>query len=202
MAAYNSAAMVDPAGRVDFQYDKIHLVPFSEYFPWRNFFWFAKDLTALVGEFQHGTHYSVGELPGGRLSVFICYEAVFPNEIRRFVADGAHLLVNLSNDGWFGRSAAPAQHLAMARVRAVENRRWVLRDTNNGLTASIDPYGRIVARMAPDIRGELDAPYGFRDDTTIYTRWGDWLAWLCVAISVLLMALAGLLGRAVPAKAK
>ena len=72
------------------------------------------------------------DCPAGRFSVFICYEAIFPNEVRRFVLDGADLLINISNDGWFGRSAAPAQHLAMARVRAVENRRWLLRDTNNG----------------------------------------------------------------------
>ena len=75
--------------------------------------------------------------------------------------NGAELLINISNDGWFGRSAAPAQHLAMARVRAVENRRWLLRDTNNGYTVSVDPYGRIVASMPPDVRGELERPTRF-----------------------------------------
>ncbi len=89
------------------------------------------------------------------------------------------MLINISNDGWFGRSAAPAQHLMMARVRAVENRRWLLRDTNNGYTVSVDPYGRIVAQLATDIRGELDAPYDFRSDLTPYARFGDWFAWLC-----------------------
>jgi apolipoprotein N-acyltransferase len=193
--AYNSAAMLDPASRLVFQYDKIHLVPFSEYVPWRDFFWFAKDLTGLAGEFHSGTEYSVGGLPGGRFSVLICYEAVFPNEVRRFVRGGANLLVNISNDGWFGRSAARAQHLAMARVRAVEYRRWLLRDTNNGFTASVDPYGRIVARLAPDIRGELDAPYAFRTGETLYARRGDWLAWLCVVISVVVVVLAGVGAR-------
>ena len=85
-----------------------------------------------------------------------------PDEIRRFAANGAQLLINISNDGWFGRSAAPAQHLMMSRVRAIENRRWLLRDTNNGFTVVVDPYGRIVARMPTDIRGELEAPYDFR----------------------------------------
>lgn len=190
LAAYNSAAMLDPQGRQAFQYDKIHLVPFSEYVPWRDFFWFAKNLTGLAGDFRQGTRYAVGDLPGGRFGVFICYEAVFPNEIRRFVLNGANLLVNISNDGWFGRSSAPAQHLQMARVRAVELRRWLLRDTNNGYTVSVDPYGRIVASMAADIRGELDAPYAFRSDRSIYTRWGDWLPWVCVVITLVLMLLA------------
>lgn len=187
LAAYNSAAMLDPQGRMDFQYDKIHLVPFSEYVPWRDFFWFAKNLTGLAGDFWHGTRYAVGDLPGGRFSTFICYEAVFPNEVRRFVLNGANLLINISNDGWFGRSAAPAQHLDMARVRAVEFRRWLLRDTNNGFTVAVDPYGRIVARLAPDIRGELEAPYAFRSDMTVYTRWGDWLPGVCVVVSLILL---------------
>ena len=187
LAAYNSAAMLDPQGRAEFQYDKIHLVPFSEYVPWRDFFWFAKNLTGLAGDFRSGTRYAVGELPGGRFSTFICYEAVFPYEVRRFVLNGATLLINISNDGWFGRSAAPAQHLQMARVRAVEFRRWLLRDTNNGFTVSVDPYGRIVTRMAPDIRGELDAPYAFRSDMSLYARWGDWLPELCALISILLL---------------
>jgi apolipoprotein N-acyltransferase len=190
LAAYNSAALLDAQGRQQFQYDKIHLVPFSEYVPWRDFFWFAKNLTGLAGDFRSGTHYAVGQLPGGRFSTFICYEAVFPNEVRRFVLGGANLLINLSNDGWFGRSSAPAQHLAMARVRAVEFRRWLLRDTNNGYTVSVDPYGRILARMAPDIRGELDAPYAFRSDMSFYARWGDWLPGICVVISAIFLLVA------------
>jgi apolipoprotein N-acyltransferase len=190
LRAYNSAAMLDPEGRVEFQYDKIHLVPFSEYVPWRDFFWFAKGLTGLAGDFSHGTRYAVGQLPGGRFGTFICYEAVFPGEIRRFVLNGANLLINLSNDGWFGRSAAPAQHLQMARVRAVEHRRWLLRDTNNGYTVAVDPYGRIVARLPADVRGELDAPYAFRGDTSLYTRWGDWLPGLCAVVSLILLPMA------------
>lgn len=187
VAPYNSAALLDPAGREKFLYDKIRLVPFSEYVPGRNFWWLAKDLTALASDFQKGTRYAVGDLPGGRFGVFICYEAIFPDEVRRFVRNGAELLINISDDGWLGRSSGPAQSLLMARLRAVENRRWLLRDTNNGFTASVDPYGREVASMAPDVRGELDAPYGFRSDLTWYTRWGDWFAWLCVAIGAALV---------------
>jgi len=190
IGATNSAALLDSAGALNFMYDKIHLVPFSEYVPWRNFLSFAGSLTGLVGDFQHGMQYKVGHLPGGSFSVYICYEAIFPNEVRRFTLAGAELFVNISDDGWFGGSSAPLQHLAMARVRAVENRRWMLRDTNTGVTVSVDPYGRIVARLPPDTRGVLDAPYGFRTDLTPYARWGDWLPWLCM-IATLVLLLSG-----------
>ncbi|HTQ86037.1 MAG TPA: apolipoprotein N-acyltransferase, partial [Candidatus Solibacter sp.] len=128
--------------------------------------------------------YSVGQLPGGSFSVFICYEAVLPDQVRQFAKRGARLFINLSNDGWFGKTAALEQHLAQARVRAVENRRWILRATNTGLTASIGPYGRVVAMLPPDRRAVLIAPYGFREDITLYTRFGDWIAWLSLLVSL------------------
>ncbi len=200
-APYNSAALLDGQGREEFLYDKMHLVPFSEYIPLRQYFFFAKDLLFLVGEFYPGTQYRVGQLDGGRFAVFICYESIFPDQIRRFVLGGAQVLINISDDGWFGRSAAPAQSLVMARVRAVENRRWLVRDTNNGLTASIDPYGRVVASMPPDVRGELDAPYGFRDGLTFYARWGDWLAEISTVIAIMMLAWASMGSRWQPADA-
>jgi apolipoprotein N-acyltransferase len=190
IGASNSAALLDADGALDFIYDKIHLVPFSEYVPWRNWFFFARDLTSLIGDFQPGKQYKVGQIAGGPSSVYICYEAIFPNEVRRFTQQGAQLFINISDDGWFGGSGAPQQHLAMARVRAVENRRWLLRDTNDGITVSVDPYGRIVASMQPNVRGELDAPYGFRSDMTIFARWGDWLPWLCVLLALVLVWMA------------
>ncbi len=186
--ATNSAVLLNPSGQRIFAYDKIHLVPFGEYVPLRKWLTFTGKLTADLGDFTPGSVYGVGRLPEGRFGTFICYEAVFPNIVRRFTAGGAELLINISNDGWFGRSAAPAQHLMMARVRAVENRRWLLRDTNNGFTVSVDPYGRIVAQLATDIRGQLDAPYDFRSDLTPYARFGDWFAWLCVLASIVLLA--------------
>jgi apolipoprotein N-acyltransferase len=182
--ATNSAVMLDPEGQQIFRYDKRHLVPFSEYVPLRNLLTFAKPLVQGIGDFTPGTKYSVGELPGGKFGVFICYEAIFPNEVRRYAKEGAQLLINVSDDGWFGRSSAPLQHVMMARVRAVENRRWLLRDTNNGFTVAFDPYGRIVASMPADERGELDAPYAFRSDITPYVRFGDWLPWLCILASI------------------
>ncbi len=186
--ASNSAVLLDPAGQRVFTYDKIHLVPFGEYVPLRNWIKFAGRLTADISDFTPGTDYRVGQLPDGKFGTFICYEAIFPGEVRQFTANGAELLINISNDGWFGRSSAPAQHLMMARVRAVESRRWLLRDTNNGFTAAIDPYGRIVASLPTDVRAELDAPYAFRSDLTPYARFGDWFSWLCVGASLVLLA--------------
>jgi apolipoprotein N-acyltransferase len=187
---YNSAVLLDPLGRRIYTYDKIHLVPFGEYVPLRQWLTFAGRLTADISDFTPGTVYRVGEIPGGKFGTFICYEAIFPGEIRRFAASGAQLLINISNDGWFGRSAAPVQHLMMSRVRAVESRRWLLRDTNNGFTAAVDPYGRIVAELPTDIRGELDAPYDFKSNLTLYVRFGDWFAWLCVVATAVMLYLA------------
>jgi apolipoprotein N-acyltransferase len=198
----NSAVLLDPAGRREFTYDKIHLVPFGEYVPLRKWITFAGRLTADISDFTPGTDYRVGQLPDapqpgtvastkdGKFGVFICYEAIFPDEVREFTKHGAELLINISNDGWFGRSSAPAQHLMMARVRAVENRRWLLRDTNNGYTVAVDPYGRIVARMPADLRGELEAPYAFRSGLTLFARFGPWFAWFCVASAAGLLVFA------------
>ena len=181
---YNSAALIDPTGRETFLYDKIHLVPFAEYVPFSNVFAFVRKITMEVGNFQSGQDYKSGTLPdSGRVGVFICYESIFPGEVRRFVAGGAQVLVNISNDGWFGRSAAPDQHVAMARVRAIENRRWLLRSTNNGITESVDPYGRVVAQLPTDVRAALDAPYAYRNNLTLYARFGDWLPWLSLIVS-------------------
>lgn len=186
--AYNSAVLLDSSGRRTYSYNKVHLVPFGEYVPLRNWLTFAGRLTADISDFTPGVDYSIGhaDRPFG---TFICYEAIFPNEIRRFAANGAELLINISNDGWFGRSAAPEQHLMMARVRAIESRRWLLRDTNNGFTVSVDPYGRIVAALPTDLRGELEAPYDFRSDITPYVRFGDWLCWLSLLASLLILGI-------------
>jgi len=189
LAPYNSAILIDPQGQKVFSYDKVHLVPFGEYEPFPLIHAVVARFSDEVGGFRKGSKYSVAHLPGGyAFGTFICYEAIYPGEVRHFAADGANLLVNISNDGWFGRSAAPEQHLRMARVRAVENRRWLLRVTNNGFTVSIDPYGRIFHALPPDIRAAVDLPYDFRTDETIYTQFGDWFAWLCVLVSVILLA--------------
>jgi apolipoprotein N-acyltransferase len=188
MAPYNSALLFDAQGRRVFSYDKVHLVPFGEYEPFPLIHRVVSNVSSEVGGFRKGTSYSVGRFANGySFGVFICYEAIYPDEVRRFAANGAQLLVNISNDGWFGHSAAAEQHLRMARVRAVENRRWIVRATNSGVTASIDPYGKIFRPLPRDVRAAADLPYDFCTNETIYTRFGDWFAWLCVLVSVILI---------------
>ena len=190
LAPYNSAILIDPQGQKVFAYDKVHLVPFGEYEPFPLIHRVVANFSDEVGGFRKGRNHVVGHLPGGySFGAFICYEAIFPNEVRLFAVNSADLLINISNDGWFGRSAAPEQHLHMARVRAVENRRWLLRVTNNGFTVSVDPYGRVFSPLPPDVRAAVDLPYDFRTDETIYTRFDDWFPWLCVAVSAILLAI-------------
>jgi apolipoprotein N-acyltransferase len=181
---FNSAALISPAGDWTARYDKVHLVPFGEYLPFPQLFAFAGGLTKEVGEFQHGASRAPLDAGSTPLGIFICYESVFPGEVRQFSQQGAQVLVNLSNDGWYGDSGAYAQHLNQTRMRAIENDRWLLSATNTGVTASIDPYGRTVARLPRKERGALVAPYALTSVTTFYARHGDWFAWVCAIISV------------------
>jgi len=185
LVPYNSAAMLNENGQRTFVYDKIHLVPFGEYEP---FPLIHKLVHNISGTFHKGRARRVGSFSNGNtFSVFICYEAIYPGEVREFVNRGAQLLINISNDGWFGASEAAEQHLRMARVRAVENRRWLVRDTNSGVTASIDPYGNMTRVLQRDTRGAADLPYDFRADKAFYTRLNDWVAWMCVSVSGILI---------------
>jgi len=187
---YNSAVMLNGFGQRLFSYDKMHLVPFGEYEPFPLIHQVVTSVSEEVGGFHKGTVRAVGTFPNGyRFSLFICYEAIYPGEIRQFTDRGAQLLINISNDGWFGTSAAAEQHLRMARVRAVENRRWLLRDTNSGLTASIDPYGNVTRVLRRDVRGSADLPYDFRSDRTVYVRAGEWFMWMCVVVSAILVVI-------------
>ena len=180
---FNSAELISPAGDWTARYDKVHLVPFGEYLPFPRLFAFAGGLTKEVGEFGTGTSRAPLDQGTAHLGVFICYESVFPGEVRQFAEQGAQVFLNLSNDAWYGDSGAYAQHLNQTRMRAIENDRWILSATNTGVTASIDPYGRTVARLARKKRGALVAPYALTWVTTFYTRYGDWFAWLCAIIS-------------------
>lgn len=179
----NSAALIAPDGAWAARYDKIHLVPFGEYVP--GVFFFVHKITKEAGDFARGTERTVFNAGGYKLGVFICYESVFPDEVRLFARNGAQLFANTSNDEWFGPWGAPAQHLNMVRMRAIENRRWALRATDTGITVSIDPYGRVVARAPRHVRTTLEAPFGLESGTTFYTRHGDWFAWGCAIISLL-----------------
>ncbi len=185
---FNSAVLFVPgvAGPAR-RYDKIHLVPFGEFVPYKELFAFASGLTQAVGTFDRGTSRQPLLAQNRRYGVFLCYESIFGDEVRRFANSGAEVLVNLSDDGWYGDSSAPFQHLDMARMRAIENHRWLLRDTNSGVTASIDPYGRVVETMPRHQRGAVAVHFDDLTDTTFYTRHGDLFAYFCSAVAVVLV---------------
>ncbi len=181
---FNSASLISPAGQWTARYDKVHLVPFGEYLPFPSLFSFAGGLTKEVGQFEHGSSRTPLQAGDEKLGVFICYESVFPDEVRQFANNGAQVFVNISNDGWYGDSGAYAQHLNQTRMRAIENNRWLLSATDTGVTASIDPWGRVVASLPRKQRTALVAPYALTSETTFYTRHGDWFAWGCAIISI------------------
>jgi apolipoprotein N-acyltransferase len=193
---YNSALIVGTDGSLVDRYDKIHLVPYGEFIPYRELFSFAHKLTGKVSDLSRGEERKVFRLPTAngeahRYGVFICYESVFADEVRQFARLGAEVLVNISDDGWYGDTSAPWQHLNMARMRAIENRRWILRDTNDGVTAAIDPYGRVRQSIPRHRTDALPAGYAFRDDITFYTAHGDVFGWACaiLALGVVVWAL-------------
>jgi len=181
---FNSAVIVSPTGEWTGRYDKVHLVPFGEYLPFPSLFSFAGGLSKEVGEFEPGRSREPVDTGDEKLGVFICYESVFPDDIRQFADRDAQVFVNISNDGWYGDSGAWSQHVNQTRMRAIENDRWILSAANTGLTVSIDPYGRMVVRAPRKERTTLVAPYALTYVTTFYSRHGDWFAMLCAIISL------------------
>ena len=196
----NSAVVLDPEGREILQYDKIHLVPFGEYVPPWAFPNEIGKITTEAGNFVPGAGYRVAQTSEGAIGVFICYEDIFPQLVRRLVLAGAHVLVNISNDSWFGDSAAAWQELEMARLRAIENRRYLLRATNDGITALIDPYGRIEKQIARYQTAVLPANFSYLRGETFYTRHGDVFAWLCAALAGVIALVAAILHRGLIAR--
>ena len=182
---FGSAAVFNQDGSYLGRYDKIHRVPWGEYVPYKQIFSFAGQLITNVGNMEAGTQHTIFQLNGHGTGIFICYESIFGDEVREFVKDGAEVLVNISDDGWYGDTGAPWQHLDMARMRAIENRRWILRDTNTGITTAIDPHGRGVFATPRHVRAAFAFPYDYRSGTTFYTRHGDWFAWICAVITAL-----------------
>lgn len=176
----NSAVLLGPNGTEIGRYDKIDLVPFGEFVP--RAFWFVNRITQEAGDFVPGNDIKVLRAAGDHLGVFICYESAFPDLVRQFSKKGADVLVNLSNDAYFGHSEAREQHLLLARMRAVENRRYLIRSTNDGITALINPAGQIVQRLPMYTEVAAAMRYGVVEQTTFYARHGDWFAWTCLVI--------------------
>jgi apolipoprotein N-acyltransferase len=187
------AKMLDPKGGLVLRYHKIRLVPFGEYVPMQPLLTvggrFAAKLVDQVADFTPGREHVIAPVEGHPIGATICYEAIFPDVVRGFARGGAELLVNVTNDAWYGRSSAPHQHLAMAAFRAVENGKYLVRAANTGISAVVDPRGRVVERTALFEPGVLVREVPFLAGTTFYARHGDVFAWSCFALSALLTAL-------------
>ncbi|MFI5174563.1 MAG: apolipoprotein N-acyltransferase [Terriglobia bacterium] len=181
--SYNSVATLAPDGHLIAAYDKQHLVPFGEYVPLRKYLSFAGKLTREVSDFSAGDKYTLSLIHGNRAGIFVCYEAIFPDLVRRFTARGAEVLINITNDGWYGDSSAPYQHFEMSRVRAIENRRYLIRAANTGISAIVDPHGRVLEMTTLNTQAVLRGGFECRTDRTFYVRFGDVFAWLCVLAS-------------------
>jgi apolipoprotein N-acyltransferase len=192
---YDSAAIFTPDGSSRARYDKIHLVPWGEYIPFKSFFFFASKLTAGAGDMDRGSNRTVFPFRGHTYGTFVCYESIFGDEVRQFVKNGAQVLVNISDDGWYGDTSAAWQHLNMVRMRAIENHRWILRSTNTGVTAAINPYGRVTAAAPRHQRTSIRVHFGYEHDLTFYAAHGDLFAYACAFITTLALAFS-LTGRA------
>ena len=185
---FNSASFVTPQGEFVGRYDKMHLVPFGEYVPFHELFFFAQNLLHEAGTFDAGARRSLFAVNGHRYGTFICYESIFGDEVRQFTKQGADVLINISNDGWYGDTSAPWQHLNMVRMRAIENHRWVLRATNTGVTGSIDPYGRVVEAAPRHVRTSVRVGFGYEQDETFYVAHGDLFAYACALVTSVALA--------------
>jgi apolipoprotein N-acyltransferase len=184
---YNSAFLVLPGGRVEGRYDKIHLVPFGEYVPFRRWLPFLSRVATGIagGDFTPGASAEIFALDGRSFGALICYEAIFPALSRTLVRRGADFLVNITNDAWFGRSGAPGQHLQMAIFRAVENRIGMGRAANTGYSALIQPTGEVTVRTDLFTTVQRVGTLSPRVAETFYTQRGDVFAWGCAGLGVL-----------------
>jgi apolipoprotein N-acyltransferase len=188
---YVGAKLLDPDGEIRARYHKVQLVPFGEYVPLQPLFTlggrFAAKLVQQVSDFTPGSEAATAVVEGHRIGGFICYEAIFPSLVRRFAAGGAELLVNVTNDAWYGTTSAPHQHLAMAAFRAIENRRYLVRAANTGITAVVDPRGRVTGETRLFDTAVLVREVPFVPETTFYTRHGDLFAQACAAAALALL---------------
>lgn len=181
----NSAYLLRPDGVVAGRYDKVHLVPYGEYVPLRRLFPFIGKLVAGVGDFRPGKGFDPLVSDGRRFGVLICYEVIFPEAATAYKRNRADLLVNITNDAWFGRTSAPYQHLSMAVFRAVENRLYLVRAANTGISAVIDPTGAILSRTGLFERTVLKGEVKFIDEKTFYAAYGDVFVYLCGLLLIL-----------------
>ncbi len=176
---YNTAYVINPAGTTLDKYHKVHLVPFGEYVPLKKFLPFINKLTEQVGDFLSGKKGKTIKYKDLTLGIQICFEVVFPNLSRAAVNNGANLLINMTNDAWFGKKSAPFQHFSMVVFRAVENRRAVARAANTGISGFVDPVGRILSPTGLYVDALVTERLPLLKTITFYTKNGDIFAWFC-----------------------
>src|SRR5262245_54631339 len=183
----NTAFLLDERGIVN-RYDKIQLVPFGEYVPLSGVIGFVRGWAEFIADLEPGSRSVVFSGPPAPFGTVICYEGIFPALVRRFAADDARFMVNMTNDGWFGQTDGPLQHHGMYPFRAVEHRVAVVRAANTGVSAFIAASGEITQALPLFARGTLNGRVALRDRQTLYTRFGDWLAYLGLAVSAAVLA--------------
>jgi apolipoprotein N-acyltransferase len=186
----NTAFLVTDRGIVG-RYDKIHLVPFGEYVPLSGVIGFVRGWAEFIADLEPGSLAAVFPGPPAPFGVVICYEGIFPDLFREFVNNGARVMVNMTNDGWFGRTSGPEQHLTMYPFRAVEHRIAVVRAANTGVSAFIAPTGQIVRHLGLFQRGIISDRVPLRQGRTLFTRLGDWVAWASLALAAVSVGVAG-----------
>ncbi len=188
---YNSALLVSRSKELIGKYDKIHLVPFGEYIPLRKLLFFIESsIGEGIGNFKPGKEIFNFSLPQGKFGLLICFEIIFPDLCRRFVKGGSNFLVTITNDAWFGRTSAPYQHFSIAVFRAVENRVFIARAANTGISGFIDPKGKIMQQGDIFTEEVLNGTIRIMKGKTFYTLYGDVFAWICSGLSILLLAYA------------
>ena len=182
--SYNSAYLFTPEGEIGGRYDKQHLVPFGEYIPLSKYLTLPGPLVENIGDFSVGKPVSPMSCQSAEIGVLICFESIFPKLARDWTSGGANLLVNITNDAWFGRSSAPWQHLSMAVFRAVENRRSLARSANTGVSAIIDPLGRMAATSPLFQPSYLVAEVPLLQEKTIFVSFGYYFGLLCLLVCI------------------
>jgi apolipoprotein N-acyltransferase len=181
---YNAAFLVEPDGTIGPVYRKIHLVPFGEYVPAKRIFFFVGPIVdALSDTFEAGTEAVLLPIGSHRVSTAICYEVIYGSLIRQFVVEGSELLTTITNDAWYGWSSAAYQHWDQAALRAIEGGRYLARAANTGISGFVDPYGRVMAKSELFEQNLLVENVRFLRGRTIYSRIGDLVAWLSLALT-------------------
>ncbi|MFC1770105.1 apolipoprotein N-acyltransferase, partial [Nitrospirota bacterium] len=183
----NSAQLIMPDKSVPYVYEKVHLVPFGEYVPFKKLFFFVEKLVVGAGEYRSGKELTHGKIKEGKFSTLICYEIIFPHLVRKHFREGGDFMVTITNDAWFGQTPGPQQHFNMAVMRAVENRKPVIRAANTGISGFIDSNGKVLSSTDLFDRTVLHDTVYTDSTLTFYTKFGDLFVYLCTILTVIFL---------------